>query len=843
MITRLAFRLTRKRITAFTGTLVAALLAMSLITGSLLLIMSAIGGSNASHRFDAVDLAISPAHEIKKTTVSGDKEKVKTKQEVLTGLPVLPADLTTRLASQPGVASVIGDVVFAARLSTGHVLQLEHNEPLFGHNLSAAGLSGFAIAEGKQPGSNEIALSTDAAKQLGLTIGDKLTLHTKTADHQVRLAALMTLPEGRVLQGQQVLFVPDAAITTYAGTTSPSILGVKKAAGVSTSELKQSLANVMPKQSGIQIYGSGDISKAEVPAAQVSYVPAISLFAIMGAVTIFEAVFVLAITINLAASLRIRELSLLRTIGATPRQLRQLVARQTFFVAIPAAIASIPLSWVMTQGILQYLQSINAVPNTLVIQFSPVPVIVGIVIGLVITQIAAAIVGKSIASIPPNRAMAEAWTGTSRLKKSRLITGIICLAGAFAVMVFGPLDSITMGIAMSIIAAALLISAAGIFGPFLARIVGGLLGKVLAAVDVTGALAHKNLKSQRKRMASIAIPLALIIAINAMLVTNLGIAAEYAREQTRARFASASHILVPDRYPGFASAAVAAIQRIEGSSVALLPTTVIVIENGKPQHYPAQGVELEGRQAPLDMGIVSGRMALGAGDVMVSDLFAQQRGWAIGEALTVWLPDGTSHRLAVSGTYKRVAGFGEFAVPLALARAHDPQGRVQQIAVQTKSGAGALYALPDVRSVSVREASPASRGGTAEHTQAGAGALLIAISLSFTTVAVFTVFVLSTNSRKQELLTLQLAGALPSQVRRMVLYEAIIATGVGLLVGGGIATLVSSAYGIAQTGMWQMTAGLPFVLICMLSLIIGLTAGIVSLTGNDLSTSRTRSGR
>ena len=66
------------------------------------------------------------------------------------------------------------------------------------------------------------------------------------------------------------------------------------------------------------------------------YVGAIAVFATMGAISVFASLFVVASTVALSVEQRRADMALLRSAGATPRQVRRLVLREIALVTLPA---------------------------------------------------------------------------------------------------------------------------------------------------------------------------------------------------------------------------------------------------------------------------------------------------------------------------------------------------------------------------------------------------------------------------------------------------------------------------------------------------------------------------
>ena len=116
----------------------------------------------------------------------------------------------------------------------------------------------------------------------------------------------------------------------------------------------------------------------------------------------------LASIIGLSIEQRHRELALLRTIGATPRQVRRLVVRATMRPAFVAAVAGALLGPALGRELFARLQDGGVVPPVLALRQGVLPIVVGALAALLIARVAAGLAARKAARARLGEALGEA---------------------------------------------------------------------------------------------------------------------------------------------------------------------------------------------------------------------------------------------------------------------------------------------------------------------------------------------------------------------------------------------------------------------------------------------------
>ncbi|MEU4420787.1 ABC transporter permease [Actinoplanes sp. NPDC024001] len=809
---RLALGTLRRHRGAYAGTFLAALLAVALLAGGGLLLFSVLTAKPPADRFAAAAVVVSGARDVSVETVTTKKKKEgktklkrKVKTERLTGAGTLPAELAGRLRGLPGVERVVADAAFPVQAATrgGTPVRGADDAPVIGHGWSSAALTPYTLRDGRAPGDGEVVIDADLAGRGRLAVGDPLVLTTRTGSRTVEISGVAAPAGGDGLPAQGAVFLADGEVAAVSGLAGPTAMGVLAAPGTDVPALA---AAVREHAAGAPVLTDGDRVGADLPGALPDYIAPISIFGFVLGITAFAAVFVLTGTVTLSVRQRLRELALLRTIGATPRRLRTLLGVESVLLAALAALPAAPLGVFFAQVVAARFQALGVVPAQFTVAVSvPVLLAAGLA-GILVTFIAARIAGRRAARIAPTQALTETTTAPGGSRIVRTVVALVTTAGAVAVLSFVPLGG-PLGMGMSFVSSALLLCAVAAAGPLLVRALTAVLSRPFGLAGLIS-------RAESRRVAAVAVPLVLMFAVNATMLLNGSLLDRLAGQEQRERTAPATALVgAPGGMPLDAARQIAAQPGVTGAA-ALLPTRVIAVKGGKPEDYPAQGLLSTGTTPALDLGLSGGALG-GASTFAASSYVIGQYGWRIGETVPLWLADGTRVELRLSATYTRARGFGELVLPAELVAAHDPKGLVASVALSGDVAGDSATAPPVV-----------AAGDKSE--QQGAWELMVAISLGFTAIAVVNTFAIATAARRREFADLRLVGATTGQVHRLAGREAAITVAVGLLLGAAVCGIVVGTFSVAQDGVLRLIVD-PGTYAAMAGTValLGLAAGIL----------------
>lgn len=218
--------------------------------------------------------------------------------------------------------------------------------------------------------------------------------------------------------------------------------------------------------------------------------------------------------VGLAVRQQVRDLALLRTIAATPRQVHRLVRWEALVVVATVA----PLGWlagsVGARWFLHALQRHGYAAPGVDIPGWPLPHLVGLVATGGIAAAASAVGVRRITRLSPAAALTETATERHRIGWFRALLGCLALLDAGALVGVNAAAGGTDAVDGAFLALLVLMAALGLLGPVIARIVAWLLGIAPRLLwPRIGWLADANVRGHAQRLSSAVIPLALLVAL------------------------------------------------------------------------------------------------------------------------------------------------------------------------------------------------------------------------------------------------------------------------------------------------------------------------------------------
>ena len=146
-----------------------------------------------------------------------------------------------------------------------------------------------------------------------------------------------------------------------------------------------------------------------------------------GAIIVGSAV---ATTVAVAARQRITELALLRSAGATPRQVTRLIVGETAVVAAAGVLLAVPAGFGLGRVLLAMLSATDQVSAGVDYQFGAGALGAGIGVGFVVALLATRIAARRAARRTIREAMFEAEAGGRKIGRVRFWAGLVCLGVA-----------------------------------------------------------------------------------------------------------------------------------------------------------------------------------------------------------------------------------------------------------------------------------------------------------------------------------------------------------------------------------------------------------------------------
>ncbi|SDZ28597.1 putative ABC transport system permease protein [Micromonospora pattaloongensis] len=207
--------------------------------------------------------------------------------------------------------------------------------------VDAAGIAGVAdlgIRSGALADFRDgtLLLSTKQAKAIGATVGDTLTVtFPETGATRLRVAA--TFERESLIGTGYVLTLPDYA--RHVTSRLDAAILVKAAPGVDRAQVKTAVTAVLSGYPNVKVSDPAELTKD----AQASVNQLLGIVTALLLLAVIVAVLGIVNTLVLSVVERTRELGLMRAVGATRRQVRTVVRRESVLMSLLGALAGVAL--------------------------------------------------------------------------------------------------------------------------------------------------------------------------------------------------------------------------------------------------------------------------------------------------------------------------------------------------------------------------------------------------------------------------------------------------------------------------------------------------------------------
>ncbi|WP_326667834.1 ABC transporter permease [Streptomyces sp. NBC_01257] len=797
----------RSRPASFAGTFVALLMSALIVTACGILLETGLRASVPAERY--ADAPVVVAADQYEYVVTGSGEDREEEAVPLPDTARVDAGLAARAARVPGVAAAVADFTFPVRPAHDSAGSGTPGLPvpggaLTGHGWGSHVFTGSALTTGSAPRAGEVVLDSGTARTAKAAVGDTVALHTLAGRQDFRVAGIARTGPGDTARSTGALaWFADAQAPTLAGHPGKAdAIAVRADGGTDTDALAGSVEKVLAG-SGAQVHTGDDRGAIEDPGLGYAKQTLFGIGGSFGGIAAIVAVFTAAGTVALSVSQRAREFALLRAVGATPRQIRRAVASEALLIAPLAGIVGCLPGIGLAHWWFGQLQDRGAIPEAVRMHVSWIPLVAAVGAGLLTALGAGWAAGRRPARIKPGQALTEASVERLRPGVIRTALGLVALVGG-AILTGVAARSTgddAAGAALGVVM--LFMLAVALLGPLVARLCAGLFGLPLRGAGAAGALAVANSRTNSRRLASAITPIVLAMAFASTLVFMHTSETHIADEQLRAGI-TADHVVTDPA--GLPVDSVARAARAPGvdAAVGLLTTQVLVpvgsgefksLQGAATQGVTGSGAELAKVQ---DLDVREGGLdRLGRDRVAIDTTLATSAGAGVGDRLPLYLPDGTEARPEIVAVYGRGLGLATVTMDRAALTGHVTSGFDSTLLVRggTAKSLAALGEVTDASGYATEQNLDAKLGAWSNTTMA-------AVLGGFAAVAAVNTLVMTVLDRRRELGTLRLVGATRRQVLRMLRWEGLLVSLVGVVLGSAIAaaTLVPMMRGMTGEG-------------------------------------------
>ncbi|MFF1810167.1 ABC transporter permease [Streptomyces sp. NPDC058251] len=772
-------------------TVLAVMLGVAFVSGTLVFtntISDAYQKSSAKG-FDQVDVAVRPEY-------PADKGDTVAKEQKLT------QPLFDKAAKVPGAASAIGVV-------NGFTAIADKDGKLIGGGFQSQGGNywggkdpRYPLTSGHAPqGKGEVAIDAETAKRAGYKVGDTVRLSVDGPVLTPTVSGIFTTDDGNVAAGGSLaLFDTATAQKLFHSVGSYDEIDVKAAAGTSQTALRDALDAVVPKDVASTTTGRqlADDQAAQISSAMSGMKTGLLVFA---GIALFVGTFIIANTFTMLVAQRTKELALLRAVGASRRQVTRSVLLEAFVVGAVAAVAGLAAGIGIGAGMRSLMGSLGATVPDGPLVISSGTIATALLVGILITMLAAWLPGRRAAKIPPVAAMSSVHAkATTKSLVVRNTIGALFAAAGVAVVLYATTMDGSDGQAPMGLGAVLLILGVFVLTPLLSRPLIAAAAPVLRVFGVSGKLARQNSVRNPRRTAATAS--ALMIGLT--LITGMTVMAGSLQKSIDKMASSA---LKADYVVSMANGN-SLSPDVEKKLASVDGVTDISSLRDAPSRIDQQTEYLTGVNGRsitklTDLTIADGAFTVGGTRTVVDKDTAKAHGWQAGSDFTVSYEDGRKGKLTVAGVYEGNEMIHGIIVDNATLSPHRTDAASDmQVMVKTSSGASDATknklekALGDNPAVKVQDKKDIS-DGIAQMFTLMLNMLygLLAMAVIVAVLGVINTLAMSVFERSQEIGMLRAIGLDRKGIKRMVRLESLVISLFGGVLGIGLGVFFGWAAG------------------------------------------------
>ncbi|WP_393082117.1 ABC transporter permease [Streptomyces sp. LN704] len=804
-------------------TVLAVMLGVAFVSGTLVFtntISDAYQKSSAKG-FGQVDVAIQP-------------EGRKDTGDTIGKDPKLTQALLDKAAKVPGAGSTIGVV-------NGFTAVAGKNGKLVGNGFQSQGGNywgnkdpRYPLTSGHAPrGGNEVALDSRTAARAGYKVGDTVRLSVDGPVLTPTVAGVFTTDDGNVAAGGSLaLFDTATAQRLFHRAGEFDEIDVKAAPGTSQTALRSALGQVVPKDVASTTTGRqlADDQATEIASAMSGMKTGLLVFA---GIALFVGTFIIANTFTMLVAQRTKELALLRAVGASRRQVTRSVLVEAFFVGAVAAVAGLVAGIGIGAGMRSLMGTLGATVPDGPLVISPGTVATALLVGVLITMLAAWLPGRRAAKIPPVAAMSSVHAqATTKSLVVRNTLGALFAGAGVAVVLYATTMNGSDGQAPMGLGAVLLILGVFVLTPLLSRPLIAAAAPVLRVFGVSGKLARQNSVRNPRRTAATAS--ALMIGLT--LITGMTVMAgslQKSIDKMASSAIKADYVVSMANGNSLSPDVAKTLSGLDGvtavSSLRNAPSRI----DGRTEYLT--GVNGASIARLTDLKVDEGAFEVGGTRVVVDKDTAGSHHWKAGSGFTVAYEDGAKKRLTVAGVYEGNQMINGIILDDTTLAPHQSDASDMQVMLKTSSGTSDAAktrlekALGDNPAIQVQDKKDISNG-IAQMFTLILNMLygLLAMAVLVAVLGVINTLAMSVFERSQEIGMLRAIGLDRKGIKRMVRLESLVISLFGGVLGIGLGVFFGWAAGeLVGSRMPTYELVLPWARMALFLLLAG-TVGVLA---------------
>ncbi|MEU4168679.1 FtsX-like permease family protein [Streptomyces sp. NPDC026665] len=436
--------------------------------------------------------------------------------------PVMPSSVLDQVRSAPGVKSAEG-TVFSSAVTVVDAdkdsLSPSSGAPTIVGSWNANEARTMKVTSGSAPkGSGQVMVDKDTADKHHLKLGDEVGVISAVGTHTAKISGIATFTVTNPGAAIFYLDTPTAQKTLVGRAGVYTNVNVTAAAGVSDARLKQDVKAATGGHYKVQTAKE----TADANSQDVSGFLDVMKYAMLGfaGIAFLVGIFLIINTFSMLVAQRTREIGLMRAIGSSRKQVNRSVLAEALFLGVTGSVLGVGAGIGIAVGLMKLMgmTGMNLSTDDLTVTWTT-PVI-GMVLGVVVTVLAAYLPARRAGKVSPMAALRDAGApADAKAGVVRAVLGLL-LTGAGGAGLYLAADATKASEGSMWLGLGVVLSLLGfvVIGPLLASGVVRVLGAVLLrAFGPVGRMAERNALRNPRRTGATGAALMIGLALVACL--------------------------------------------------------------------------------------------------------------------------------------------------------------------------------------------------------------------------------------------------------------------------------------------------------------------------------------
>ncbi|HZU13942.1 MAG TPA: FtsX-like permease family protein [Chloroflexota bacterium] len=737
--------------------------------------------------------------------------------------PPLPASVLALVRHTPGVAFAEGDVGAEASIYdlNGNAIGAVGGAPTLLFSVAAPRFRSTTLVSGHWPVGNQLVIDKTMFAKHHLHLGQ--VVKVIAAGPATRMTIVGTTRFGSTgnLGGAATIDLPLAVAQRVTAETGKfNQISVAAVSGVTPADIVQRIRAEIPHSLRGRVKVETGTQSAQDASSAISNGLQFLTIALLvfGGIAVFVGAFIIFNTFSITIAQRVREIGLLRTLGATRAQILRSVLLEAFLIGLVSSLLGLLAGIGLAQLIHAVFKAFGADLPSAGLVLEVRTVIVAILVGVLVTMAAGFVPALRATRVPPIAALREG-AQLPRSRFARFTPWIAGIVGALGVLVLiaGVFASISsVGTRLSIIGAGavLLFLGVAMVTPKLVRPLAAALGWPIERMTrITGMLARDNASRNPTRTAVTAAALMIGLAL-VSFVTIFAAELRASADAAVNREIAGIYSIYNDQGQPIPRAVAPAVARIPGvGAVSALDGDAARVNGSVSNIYGIQpSTILAIYRFQWKQGSDAAVTGMGPLDALVSDTFASGHKVGVGSSLRVTTATDRHLTVHVVGIYKSSQFLTDVTLRYDTVRSDWSQGQDEIVSANPRPGANQKAVQRRITALLKSEfpiAAVHSQQQIKQNAEKSVNQLLtliyvlLAMSVLVSLFGIINTLVLSIYERTREIGMLRAIGTTRGQVRWIVRWESVITAVIGAILGLAVGILLAAVVtqGLSSQGI------------------------------------------